>query len=284
MGAPQVLAMIRSKIGILQGRLTAAAELQVFPVGAWQEEFAIASEIGFDTLEWLLDDATGDKNPLWSAAGRGRIRHLSEKNGLPVTTLCADYIQQSPLSTPDKDIRQQRLARFRQAIKCATEIGVQCILLPCFEDYLIPGTVGENMLVSVLQLLCEVAQRHGIRLGLEMSWKAENQVALVRQVAHPALGIYYDTGNATAEGYDVAADIRAIGPMLVGVHLKDRQKGGSSVLLGEGDTKFEDVLSVLWETGFTGPYVLETPRGNDPVAAARRQLEFVKTVLRRITV
>lgn len=272
----------RSKIGILQGRLTPAEQLQAFPIGAWEQEFAIASDVGFDTFEWLLDNATGDQNPLWSSKEQERIRYLSEQYNLPVATLCADYIQQSPLSIQNGGIRRQHVERFVRAIECAAKIGVQCILVPCFEEGLLPGTVFEDVLVAVLQSLCDVAQEHSLRLGLEMSWPAVDQVALVRQVAHPALGIYYDLGNATAQGFDVAADIRMIGPLLVGVHLKDRLVGGGSVLLGEGDTKFEAAFAALQEVGFVGPFVLETPRGDDPIATAGRHLEFVKTLLQQV--
>ena len=274
--------MARSKIGILQGRLTRAEQLQAFPTGEWEQEFAIASDVGFDTLEWLLDNATGDQNPLWSVSERARIRHLSKQYHLPVATLCADYIQQSPLSIQNRDIRQQRIERFKRAIECAAEIGVQCILVPCFDRYLLPGTVLEDGLVAVLQSLGEVAQAQSVHLGLEMNWRAADQVALVRRVAHPSLGIYYDLGNSTAQGYSVAEDVQTIGPLLVGVHIKDRLVGGGSVLLGEGDTRFEAAFAALQEAGFVGPLVFETPRGGNPIQSARSHLEHVKTLLRGI--
>lgn len=274
--------MAKSKIGILQGRLTEAAELQVFPVGAWKKEFPIASGLGLDALEWLLDGATGDKNPLWSARERERICCLSRQYNLPVATLCADYIQQSPLSVQDKDIRRRRVRRFELAMKCAAEIGVQCVLVPCFEEGLLPGTVFEDVLVTVLRLLCDMAQAHNIRLGLEMNWRAATQVALVCQVAHPALGIYYDLGNATAKGYDIVADIRTMGPFLVGIHIKDCSVGGGSVLLGAGDTRFEVAFAALQEVEFGGLFIFETPRGDHPIATVRRHLEFVKTLLQKV--
>jgi hexulose-6-phosphate isomerase len=164
----------------------------------------------------------------------------------------------------------------------AAEIGVHCVLVPCFEEDFLPGTMFEDELVAVLRSLGKVAHKYEIHLGLEMNWRAVNQVALVRQVADPAMGIYYDLGNSTAQGYDVAEDIQIMGPLLVGVHIKDRLVGGGSVLLGEGNTKFKAAFGALQRVGFRGPFVFETPRGNNPVVTARSHLEYVKTLLQEV--
>ena len=272
--------MIKGRFGIMQGRLTPAATLQAFPTGAWQEEFALAAELGFDTIEWLLDDVTGDKNPLYFAGERSQIRSLSTRHRLPVATLCADYIQRAPLSTGDEGLREQRVRKFQEIIASAAEIGVSCILIPVFETTLAPGSEEEENLVAALSQVCPSAQEKGLRLGLEAGWIAERQLALLKRVAHPSLGIYYDLGNATADGYDIAADIRTLGPALVGVHIKDRPRGGGSVLLGEGETKFGEAFAALAETGFAGTCVLETPRGDDPAATAWRHLKFVREAWR----
>ena len=87
-----------------------------------------------------------------------------------------------------------------------------------------------------------IADAEGVSIALETELPAGAYCALVEEAGHPALGIYYDAGNAAAKGYDLAADVRAIAPWLRGVHVKDRKRGGGSVPLGQGDADFPRVL------------------------------------------
>jgi hexulose-6-phosphate isomerase len=102
------------------------------------------------------------------------------------------------------------------------------------------------------------------------------------KIGHPALGIYYDLGNATSHGYNPSKDIRKIGQFLVGVHIKDRKVGGGSFPLSEGDTDFMGGFQALIEIGYEGPFILETPRGVDPVDTARKHLDFVKRTMSQV--
>jgi L-ribulose-5-phosphate 3-epimerase len=46
------------KVGIMQGRLSQPinGKIQSFPKDTWREEFHLAKKIGFDLIEWVLDD------------------------------------------------------------------------------------------------------------------------------------------------------------------------------------------------------------------------------------
>jgi hexulose-6-phosphate isomerase len=90
------------------------------------------------------------------------------------------------------------------------------------------------------------------------------------------LGVYYDVGNATSKGYDIASDIRFVGPLLYGVHIKDRKRGGPSVLLGQGETDFEAFFKALAEIHYTGQLVLQTAFGQDYLTIARSHLAMVR--------
>ena len=118
-------------------------------------------------------------------------------------------------------------------------------------------------------------------MALETELPAEEQVALVTAAQHTALGVYYDTGNATASGYDIVADIEVVAPSLRGVHIKDRPRGGTNVALGRGDADFESFFPALERLGYEGSLILETTHGDDYHENARRNLEFVKSFLAR---
>ena len=115
-----------------------------------------------------------------------------------------------------------------------------------------------------------------------MEWPAEDQYSFIKRLGRAPLGIYYDLGNATSQGYNPAEEIRVFGDLLVGLHIKDRKVGGGSVFLGEGDTDFVGSFRALKEIGYRGPMILETPRGSDPVITARKHLSFVRQAMANV--
>ena len=52
----------------MQGRLSSRKDnrIQSFPTKYWEKEFEIASDIGFDSIEWVIDDDGIDDNPISS--------------------------------------------------------------------------------------------------------------------------------------------------------------------------------------------------------------------------
>jgi hexulose-6-phosphate isomerase len=124
-----------------------------------------------------------------------------------------------------------------------------------------------------------VAEQEGVSLGLETELPPAEYLALVQESGSPMLGVYYDTGNNAAQGHDIAADARILAPCLVGIHVKDRKIGGSSVLLGEGDADFDGFFQVVRNSGYTNPVILQTAFGPNYLEIARRHQQFVKSRL-----
>ena len=46
------------RIGIMQGRLSKPLnrKIQSFPKNSWENEFYVAKDVGFELIEWVLDD------------------------------------------------------------------------------------------------------------------------------------------------------------------------------------------------------------------------------------
>ena len=53
------------RIGIMQGRLSKPinGKIQSFPINSWENEFYLAKNIGFELIEWVLDENVKD-NPI----------------------------------------------------------------------------------------------------------------------------------------------------------------------------------------------------------------------------
>ena len=269
-----------SYIGIMQGRLSAPVpgRLQAFPWSSWEQEFHHARTYGFDAIEWLFEVEGNEKNPIWTETGLERIRLQMATTCIEVRSLCADYFMTYPLFRVSVQERAHSVTVLNRLILQAASVGIQTILLPVLEVSEI-RTAEEKF--QLLDSLCEplsLAAELGIRLGLETELPATEYRALVEQCGHPSLGIYYDTGNAAARGYDIAADIRTLGPFLCGVHIKDRKLDGPSVLLGQGDVDFVAFFQALADVGYTGPLVLQTAFGEDYLCVARSHLTFLRNL------
>ena len=86
-------------------------------------------------------------------------------------------------------------------------------------------------------------------------------------------------GMRLFRGYDPAFDLDRLAPYLVGVHLKDRKRGGKSALFGEGDVDFAVVFAALAGITYRGPLVLEPKSGVDFLGLARHNVNVVRANL-----
>lgn len=267
-----------NEIGIMQGRLSppVPGRLQTFPWLSWEQEFHRACACGFDAIEWVFEADGYEQNPIWTEAGLERIRRQIATTGVQLHSLCADYFMAHPFFRVSEQERAHSMAVLNRLIVQAARVGIQTILLPVLEVAEIRTEAEKVQLLDTLREPLSLAAAHGIRLGLETELPAPEYRALVEQGDHPALGIYYDTGNAAAKGYDIAADIRTLGPFLCGVHIKDRKRGGPSVLLGQGDADFVAFFQALAGVSYTGPLILQTAFGEDFLGIVRAHLRFVK--------
>jgi len=274
-----------NSIGIVQGRLSppVPGRLQAFPWRTWREEFSRARTCGFTSIEWVFEADRHDQNPLWTQEGVVAIRRQVEETGVRVDSICADYFMAHPFFGVSEQERQESIAALEQVIRRGAGIGAKTVLLPVLEDTEIRSRRDQQELLECLRRPLELAAAHRVRIGLETELPAEDYRALVEAAAHPALVVYYDVGNATAKGFDVASDVRVLGPYLGGVHIKDRRRGGPSVALGRGDVDFPAFFEALAEAGYDGPLILQPATGADFLDAAAAHLNFVRGHLQTAT-
>jgi L-ribulose-5-phosphate 3-epimerase len=267
------------KIGIVQGRLSPppSDRIQAFPWSSWEDEFARAQSLGFDTIEWLLEDV--DRNPLMLEAGRRRIRELSALHGVAVTSVCADHFIAHPFFRVSDAEARQSVELLCRLIDAASDIGAGVILVPVLEEAEIRGEREADALVTAVRACLPQALARAVRLGIETELQAADYASLLARIGDNAVGAYYDTGNAAARGYDCAADIRMLGASIHGVHLKDRLRGGGTVALGEGAVDFPATLQALAYIGYDGTLVVQGAVGPDYLELAARYRRFVKNAV-----
>lgn len=262
----------------MQGRLSSPAlgRLQAFPWQSWENEFDHARACGFDAIEWLFDAERYAENPLWTPVGRARIRERVDETSIAVPSVCADYFMWHPFfRAPDAE-RERSIEVLDRLVDAAAEVGIGAVLIPVLEMAEIRTADDQAALLESLREPADRAVERGVRLGLETELPASRYLELIEQADHGAVGAYYDTGNSAAAGHNVADALRRLAPYLVGVHLKDRPRGGPTQPLGQGGVDFDAVFTALEEVRYAGGVVIQSTSGADFVAAARAHLAFVR--------
>jgi hexulose-6-phosphate isomerase len=266
------------RIGVMQGRLSErpGAALQAFPAATWEREFSLAKSVGFECIEWVLDSPPDSTNPLWSPLGREGIRRASASTGVKVSSICADYFMTEQLAGPDAARTENATNAMKRVIAAAAEVGAGRILIPLVEQAALPTQELRDGFVHSIRQCVSVAEAHHVVLALEMEIPGPEYAAFVQSVGHPSVRACYDTGNSTAQGFDIGTDIVDVIPYLDAIHVKDRLVRGTSQPLGSGQANFEGLFDALARHGFHGDVILQHYFASDPMFDALRSLNFVK--------
>lgn len=92
-----------------------------------------------------------------------------------------------------------------------------------------------------------IAEKLGVYLAIECLLEAKNLKQLLRNMGSPAVGVYYDVGNATSMGYDAAEEIRELGKIIAQIHVKETPWGKH---LGQGKVNYWSVAKALMDVGY----------------------------------
>jgi L-ribulose-5-phosphate 3-epimerase len=269
------------RIGVMQGRLSPrpAGKLQEFPWQSYAEEFPKAARLGFHSIEWIFEANRFEENPIWTEAGRDEICALIERSGVRVQSVCADYFMVHRLAGESDAALARSRDVLAKLIVASHAVGADRILLPLLETSAVDTPALKREVVASLRSAAPVAERYGVTLGLELEIPGDEYAALIRSVGSSRVRAYYDTGNSTAQGADIAADILPLLPWLHAVHIKDRVRGGSSKPLGTGDANFQGFFPQLIRAGFSGDFVLQHYFEAEPELEAERSLSFVTQLI-----
>ncbi|MGB8265777.1 MAG: sugar phosphate isomerase/epimerase family protein [Candidatus Velthaea sp.] len=263
----------------MQGRLVPpeAGRFQSFPREGWRREFPRAQESGLDAIEWIYDTFGEDVNPLATDEGIAEMRELGERHGVAVVSLCADYFMDRPIVKADAAELRDLIARLYWLIDRARRVGITRIVVPFVDASRIDCGEDRVRAVSVLRDVLPAAESARLEIHLETDLAPEPFAQLLADLNYGCLKVNYDSGNSSSLGYNPREEFRAYGARIGSVHIKDRQLGGSTRPLGQGDADLPAVFRGLHELRYAGDYVLQAARGDSggEVALARLNREFV---------
>jgi L-ribulose-5-phosphate 3-epimerase len=266
-------------IGIMQGRLVPPIEdrIQSFPRRNWADEFELGSLAGIGCIEWIYDLFGADVNPIAVDAGIRKIKTLSQKSGVQVLSICADYFMERPLVRASRTEMAERLAMMDWLLGRGHILGINRMVVPFVDASRIETDQEFEEVITTLRHILVISERTGIEIHLETSLPPARFATLLERLPHPLLKVNYDSGNSSSLGYNPREEFDAYGKRVGSVHIKDRLLGGSTVPPGKGDADFETLAECLKSVDYSGDFILQVARSvsGSEVNWIRQNREFV---------
>lgn len=253
------------RVGFMQGRLSPLVKgrIQAFPASCWQEEFSTAQKNDFKLMEWTLDQEGLYENPLLTLAGQGEICELRKSHGIAISSLTGDCFMQSPFWKAQGSEYEARLQDFRAVARACSAVGIGMIVVPLVDNGRLDNREQEDLLVDTLQNESAFLATLDVKVVFESDFSPAELARFMLRLDPTRFGVNYDIGNSAGLGMDPVKEISAYGERILNVHIKDRVLGGTTVALGTGNAKFDQVFTALARAGYRGTYILQTARAAD---------------------
>ncbi|HLY16995.1 MAG TPA: sugar phosphate isomerase/epimerase family protein [Bryobacteraceae bacterium] len=233
---------------------------------------ALAAKLGFDGVQVSLGRRpASDKLPLDDDSIQAQYMAAAKEHGIALSGTCLDILHVDHLK--DNKRAQKWVA---DSIPITANLKADVVLLPFFGKASLMNHAEMDYVGDCLKELAPAAEKAGVKLGLEDTISAEDNVRIMERAGSPAVKVYYDVGNSTGGGFEVVKEIRWLGAARIcQMHLKDNPH-----YLGEGSIDFPAVMKAITDIGFQGFANLETDCPSKSVERdMTRNLKFIRALL-----
>ena len=219
---------------------------------------AKAKALGLDGIELATFDFAS-----FPAAAARRELEAQQMAGI----LCSALVAGMSLATDDAALRAQSMAFLQAGVRATAEAGLNLFIGPfCSAVGYLPGRRRTDeewkRCVDGLQELGRYSEGFNVRVAVEPLNRFEtfflNTAADAKrrceEVAHPNIGVLYDTFHANIEEKNQAAAIRLLGKHIFHVHTCENDRG----IPGSGPIDWPGVIGALKEIGYDDWLVIES--------------------------
>lgn len=272
----QVLNKIKNKFGIMQGRLLPKykGRYQAHPVGYWRDEFPIASKLGLDSIEFILDYNDVESNPLLTQDGMEEIQNMEQLSGVKVLSICADYFMEAPIHSNETAVVDKSLQILDRLIKNVSLLNVKNIVIPCVDQSSLKSTENKNNFINNIKKIVGTAEKANINISLETDLAPIPFANLLDSINSKNVTVNYDTGNSASLGYDPEEEFSFYGHKITDLHIKDRLLGSGPVVLGEGDVNFSKIFDLLSKYEYQDIIIFQAFRDDEGLEIFKKQLSW----------
>jgi len=232
-----------------------------------EKKIRIAAEAGFEGFEPDLSD----DGPLGLKSTAAEVREVARQirsHGLEITSLATGLYWGANAASESARNRRSAGRILRKQIETAARLGVDAILV-------VPGAVGADFIPDsevvpydlawnrageLITNALPLANKLGINIGIENVWNKFllsplEMATFVDQFNDPLVGVYFDVGNALANGYPEQW-IRILGKRIKRIHVKDYRRAVGTVDgfvdLLSGDVNWAEVAAAIREIDYHG--------------------------------
>tara|TARA_Y100000389_G_C17465966_1_gene525540 strand:+ start:288 stop:1088 length:801 start_codon:yes stop_codon:yes gene_type:complete len=261
-------------LGIVQGRLSyAGKKLQYFPKNPFKE-FKLASKIGYDFIEFFGERERNEKNPIWLNSGIKKYKKVSKENGIKIFSFCDDYIINHSLSST------KTLKVITSTLERLSDLKIKKYILPLYGSSKI-NPKKKLKIYRNLSIISNLCSENNIELLFESNMSVSEFKNLKKNINSKNCFFLLDTGNRILLKKNLVDDIYNFKNDIRHIHLKDKNKSGKNVIIGEGMVKFEHVFAALKKIKYKGSFTIESQRGKNIEQQATKNYIFFKELINR---
>ena len=261
-------------LGIVQGRLSYAGKtLHSFPKKPFQE-FSIASKIGYNFIEFFSERNVNKKNPIWSTKSINKYIEVAKLNKIKIYSFCDDYVINHSLAS----LKTRNMAL--KTIERIQRLNIKIYILPLYGRSLI-NSKNRYKIYKNLSIIAKSCEEYKIELLVESNMTPEQFNEVKKNISSKNCFFLFDSGNRITLKRNFALDIELFGKNIKHIHLKDKNIYKKNVIVGKGSVDFELLFSTLKKIKYKGSFAIESQRGTDIEAQAKKNYLFFKNLIKK---
>lgn len=255
-------------IGIVQGRLSKSPPntLQSYPKKP-ESEFKIASEIGYDYIEFFSERIFNKDNLIWTRDGRKKYLKNTKINKMKLYSFCDDFIISNSI------LKKKTQNYLIKLINILSKLKINKLILPLYGKSLV---IKKNIkeISKVLKKLYLEAKKNKIDLLIESNISPDIFFKIRRNSG--SINFVFDTGNRINLKRDMYEDIEKFNKTINHIHIKDKNINKKNVLLGKGLVNFDLLFLKLKKINYKNSFTIESTRGKNFLISAKKNYLFLK--------
>lgn len=270
-----------SRIGIMQGRLSKPInnKIQSFPVNTWENEFYLAKDIGFELIEWVLDENIED-NPILSKKHFSKINIIKKQTGININSICCDYFMKNSLSRNSESYRKKNLEILNFLIEESCPLNnIKIIDLPLVGEASLKKKKNSEDYKNIFLKLEKKILDNNLMIALETDLEPNKLKDFLKNFNKKTVTVNYDMGNSAYWKFDTEQEFLCYGQLISNVHIKDCTPRDYTVQLGDGNVNFNEVFYLLKKNNYKADFILQAARGENDILTAKKQLDFVQAYI-----
>lgn len=241
-----------------------------------REAIEMAARLGAKGVQFdAVDELAADQ---LSQTGRRHLRHLITSHALQISAI--GFPTRRGYDSLDK--LEARVNQTAKTLLMAHEMGAPMVInhigaIPEKRDD--PKT--RHFFESMDRIGAE-AERVGSRFAIETGLDSPQRLAtFLKEMNRFGLAINYDAANLLAQGHEIYEGVRLLADSIIGVHVKDVARSGSSIAgfkeasVGEGSIDWELLLGAFEEIGYHGYFTIERETNDRRVDEIRKAMEYL---------